>query len=107
MFAEMTAQAMAVLVSFRLADDCDDETPTDVVFDNKIAGSVARAECESWEHKYLCTVTAVLWQMVSMRKHVRWYHTYSHCLETLNVLCMHMLGSRGGWSQHMVLQLHR
>ena len=21
-----------------------------------------------------------------MRKHVRWYHTYSHCLETLNEL---------------------
>ena len=83
---EIMAQVMGAIVIMHLTSDEKDARPIDVIFDNKTASRAARAHGMAKRHPLLSATAASLWQILSMRREVRWYHAFSHCGEVLNEL---------------------
>ena len=82
---ETTAQAYAAALVMEL-DDGACTIPIDIVYGSNMAADIARSALETGKHAKLCAATGILWQILSMRRTVTWYHTYSHCGEELNEL---------------------
>ena len=86
-----------------LTTDEHGDRPVDVIFDNKTASRVARSHGEARRHPLLSATAATVWQILSMRRAIRWFHTYSHCGEVLNEIVDDLV-ARGPWSYSRVAE---